>query len=98
LSGNWCRNFFAGDWVLQEGSLSDGEYLAPDQSDQPFSEAILPKCSRRYGFVPDAHGRNAPDGIYDMNTAAEGARNLELLIDAALMAMAAYVPKRKMAL
>jgi hypothetical protein len=69
--------------------LSDGEYLAPDQSDQPFSEAILPKCSRRYGFVPDVHGRNAPDGIYDMNTAAEGERKLELLIDAALMAMAA---------
>jgi hypothetical protein len=33
-----------------------------------------------------------------MNTAAEGERNLELLIDAALMAMAAYVPKQKMAL
>src|SRR5262249_51921843 len=32
------------------------ETLAPDRSDQPFSEAILPRRSRCDGLVPDAHG------------------------------------------
>jgi hypothetical protein len=29
--------------------------LAPDRSDQPFGEAILPRRGRRDGLVPDAH-------------------------------------------
>jgi hypothetical protein len=29
--------------------------FAPDRSDQPFSEAILPRRGRCNGFVPDAH-------------------------------------------
>src|SRR5262249_49284655 len=32
------------------------ETLAPDRSDQPFSEAILPRRSRCDGLVPYAHG------------------------------------------
>src|SRR5262249_56007651 len=32
------------------------ETLAPDRSDQPFSEAILPRRSRSDGLVPYAHG------------------------------------------
>src|SRR5262249_3772859 len=32
------------------------EALAPDRSDQPFSEAILPRCTWCDGLVPYAHG------------------------------------------
>ena len=35
------------------------EALASDRSDQPFSDAILPRRRRRNRFVPDAHGTNA---------------------------------------
>ena len=35
------------------------EALASDRSDQPFSEAILPRRSRRNRLVADAHSTNA---------------------------------------
>ena len=35
------------------------ETLASDRSDQPFSEAILPRRSRRNRLVADAHSTNA---------------------------------------
>ena len=35
------------------------EALTSDRSDQSFSEAILPRRSRRNGLVPDAHSTNA---------------------------------------
>jgi hypothetical protein len=38
------------------------EALAPDRSDQPFRKAILPRCSRRYRLVPNAHGTNTALG------------------------------------
>src|SRR5262249_802950 len=43
------------------------ETLAPDRSDQPFSEAILPRRIRCDWLVPDDHGteRGADDGAGD---------------------------------
>src|SRR5262249_16422852 len=43
------------------------ETLAPDRSDQPFSEAILPRRSRCDGLVPYAHGTQTAgdDGAVD---------------------------------
>src|SRR5262249_5751001 len=43
------------------------ETLAPDRSDQPFSEAILPRRSRCDGLVPYAHGMQTAgdDGAVD---------------------------------
>jgi hypothetical protein len=38
------------------------EALTPDRSDQPFCEAILPRCSRCYRFVSDAHCTNVAQG------------------------------------
>src|SRR5262245_6922674 len=34
------------------------ETFAPDRTDQPFSKAILPRCTR-HRLVPDAHSANA---------------------------------------
>src|SRR5262249_26554982 len=41
--------------------------FAPDRSDQPFSEAILPRRSRSNGLIPDAHGTQTAcdDGAVD---------------------------------
>jgi hypothetical protein len=36
--------------------------LAPDRSDQPFSEVILPRCRRCYGLVSNTHGTDARQG------------------------------------
>src|SRR5262249_50501370 len=43
------------------------ETLAPDRSDQPFSEAILPRRGRCDGLVPDTHGTQTAcdDGAVD---------------------------------
>src|SRR5262249_2361968 len=43
------------------------ETLAPDRSDQPFSEAILPRRGRCDGLVPDTHGTQTAcdDGALD---------------------------------
>src|SRR5262249_12441786 len=43
------------------------ETLAPDRSDQPFSEAILPRRGRCDGLVPYAHGTQTAgdDGAVD---------------------------------
>ena len=41
--------------------------LAPDRSDQPFGDAVLPRRSRCDGFVPNAHGTQSAceDGAVD---------------------------------
>src|SRR5262249_711857 len=48
------------------------ETLAPDRSDQPFSEAILPRRRRCDGLVPDTHGTQTAgdDGAVDAITIA----------------------------
>ena len=46
------------------------EALAPNRSDRPFSEAILPRCQGRYRFVPDAHSTNSAQGDVAINAIA----------------------------
>src|SRR5262249_40950779 len=54
------------------------ETLAPDRSDQPFSEAILPRRSRCDGLVPYAHGTQTAgdDGAVDAIPIANNVRGL----------------------
>src|SRR5262249_58061261 len=49
------------------------ETLAPDRSDQPFSEAILPRRTWCDGLVPYAHGMQTAggDGGVDTGTIAD---------------------------